>query len=70
MAAAIPHATLEMVPGATHYVWLATCNTLGRSVARQVCVDPEGLDRDALHQRTADDAAAFFDRTLAPAAHP
>ena len=70
VAAAIPHATLELVPGATHYVWLATCNTLGRTVARQVCVDPEGLDRDALHQRTADDAAAFFDRTLAAAAHP
>lgn len=64
VAAAIPKAELDLLPQVTHYTFLATCTLLGRNVARPVCVDPEGVDREAVHRRVAQDALDFFNRTL------
>jgi predicted dienelactone hydrolase len=65
LAAAIPHATLRLLPAPTgHYVFTATCTTAGRSARPGVCVDPPGVDRDAVHATTADLAEAFFARNL------
>ena len=63
IAAAIPGAELDVIPGATHYVFLAPCTLLGRMVARSLCRDA-AVDRVAVHARVGDDAVAFFDRTL------
>lgn len=40
---AIPNATLDVLPNATHYTFLPRCNLMGRLFARQFCVDPAGL---------------------------
>ena len=63
IAAAIPGAELELIPGATHYVFLAPCTTFGRLLAGALCRDP-AVDRRAVHDHVADAAVAFFDRTL------
>lgn len=64
VAALAPRAQLQLLPGVTHYTFLSTCNLLGRTVARQVCTDPEGVDRDAVHRQVSADALEFFNRTL------
>ena len=52
------------IEGAGHYVFLAPCPAALAQDAPQICTDPPGVDRAAVHRRIADDAAAFFDRTL------
>jgi predicted dienelactone hydrolase len=47
-----------------HYTFLARCNLLGRVVARSLCTDPAGIDREEVHRRVGADALKFFDRTL------
>ncbi|MFZ6745937.1 alpha/beta hydrolase family protein [Undibacterium sp. JH2W] len=63
-AANIANSTMQILPAVTHYSFLAECNTLGKMVARQVCVDPAGVDRAAIHQQVAADALKFFDDKL------
>ena len=60
LAAAIPHATLKLFQGAGHFVFFDTCTTVGRLVLRTVCVDPAGVDRDAIHAETVGLALDFF----------
>lgn len=57
------------VPGAGHYVFLAPCGEQFAAKMPQLCKDPEGVDRRAVHAAILDDARQFFDQTLrAPAA--
>jgi predicted dienelactone hydrolase len=64
VAALVPKAELQLLPGVTHYTFLSTCTLVGKTVARQICSDPEGVDRAAVHRQTGADTLAFFDRTL------
>jgi predicted dienelactone hydrolase len=49
----------RVVEGAGHYVFLAPC-----SFTEELCSDPAGVDRAAVHAQLARDAAAFFSRGL------
>lgn len=64
VAAAIPKAELEVLPDVAHYTFLATCNFAGLFAARRICVDPDGVDRDAIHRRVSAEAVEFFNRVL------
>ena len=63
-AAQIPHAKLTLLPGVGHYAFLATCGGLGHRVRPELCNDPPGIDRDAIHAKTAAMAVQFFDANL------
>jgi predicted dienelactone hydrolase len=52
------------VPGADHYVFLAPCSASLAANAPELCRDPEGIDRVAVHAQVAEDARAFFDKSL------
>jgi predicted dienelactone hydrolase len=55
---------LKMVPDAGHYVFLSPCS---RELARSepdLCTDPAGTDRTAVHRKIDADALKFFDKTL------
>lgn len=56
----LPRADVTRLPDAGHYSFLAPCSWRGRLFAKALCADPEGVDRQALHARTAADAARFF----------
>jgi predicted dienelactone hydrolase len=57
-------ARLKMVPNAGHYVFLSPCSQeLARSEP-DLCTDPPGTDRTAVHRKIDADALKFFDRTL------
>lgn len=64
IAKGIPGAKLERVPKGTHYMFLASCKPLGKIVAREICSDPNGVDRDKIQRQTADAAARFFNTAL------
>jgi predicted dienelactone hydrolase len=49
---------------AGHFVFLAPCPFVMRMLARQVCADPPGVDRVALHARMNAEIVDFFSRTL------
>jgi predicted dienelactone hydrolase len=76
IASAIPNAELEIIPNVGHYTFLAQCSLLGKVVARSLCTDPDGVDREDIHKRVSSDALKFFNRTLrgepvaSPAAGP
>lgn len=59
-------ASVALLPGVTHYAFLAPCTFAARWYASTFCRDPGGLDRAALHADTVARAGAFFDRQLAP----
>lgn len=60
----IPNAMLDVLPNVTHYTFLPSCNLIGRLFARQFCIDPTGIDRDATHIEVGSFAVQFFDETL------
>jgi predicted dienelactone hydrolase len=64
LARLIPRATLTLLPGVGHYTFLAACTEQGRRARPDLCTDATTVDREAVHQRTADSVARFFDRTL------
>jgi predicted dienelactone hydrolase len=64
LAKAIPHATLKLFPHAGHFVFVGTCTWVGRLVFRIPCVDPDGVDRDAVHAETIRLALDFFTANL------
>lgn len=57
-------ADVEMIDGASHYTFLDTCVPDAVDRLPLICKDGPGVDRDAVHARTAARAVAFFDRTL------
>jgi predicted dienelactone hydrolase len=64
-AANIPGAKLTILPGnVAHYVFLDTCTETGRKQLALLCTDGEGVDRDAIHAKTAALAVEFFRATL------
>jgi predicted dienelactone hydrolase len=67
LAAHIRHAKLAIYPGGVvHYTFLDTCSTTGMTQAPEICVDPPGVDRDAIHFMTIRRALAFFHGALKP----
>lgn len=66
VAGAVRGAGLLRVPGGTHYVFLSSCSPWGKLVARSLCSDPWGLDREQVHATVAADMADFFDQALRP----
>lgn len=60
---------IKMVPGAGHYVFLSPCS---RELAREepdLCTDPPGVDRAAVHRQINAAALAFFRKTLDVTSH-
>lgn len=53
-----------VLPGSGHYVFLAPCPPALARQAREICVDPPGVDRAALHARLNAEIEEFFRRTL------
>ncbi|MFT4197471.1 MAG: hypothetical protein QM601_06095 [Pseudoxanthomonas sp.] len=52
---------------ADHYVFLAPCGSALAEAEPQLCRDPQGVDRVAVHAQLQRDALAFFDDALKPA---
>jgi len=66
-AAQIPRAELHIFPGSVaHYVFLDSCSEAGRKTVPMLCVDAQGVNRDAVHADTVRRALQFFRVTLAP----
>ena len=66
-AAKIPRAELHIFPGSVaHYVFLDSCSEAGRKTVPMLCVDAQGVNRDAVHADTVRRALQFFRVTLAP----
>jgi predicted dienelactone hydrolase len=66
-AAKIPGAKLHIFPGnVAHYVFLDSCTQIGRKTVPMLCIDAQGVDRDAIHADTVQRALQFFRVTLAP----
>ena len=66
-AANIPGAKLHIFPGGVaHYDFLDSCTDAGRKTTPILCSDPKGVDRDAIHAKTAQLALDFFRTTLTP----
>lgn len=67
VASQIPGVRLTIYPGGVgHYTFLDTCVGAAKLQNPGLCVDRPGVDRDAIHTRTADRAVNLFDRTLTP----
>ena len=64
-AASIPGSDLTIFPGnVAHYTFLDSCTEAGRKTLPTLCTDGEGVDRDAIHAKTAALAVDFFNATL------
>jgi predicted dienelactone hydrolase len=64
-AANIPRSKLVIYPGGVaHYVFLDSCTDAARKSNPGLCTDAPGVDRDAVHKKTADLAIAFFAAAL------
>ena len=53
IAAAIPSASLEVLPNVTHYTFLPRCTLLGKLIVGQYCLDLNGIDRDVIHEQVS-----------------
>ena len=59
-----PLAGLRMVPNAGHYVFLSPCSAELTGEAPDICKDPPGTDRTAVHSQINASALAFFRKSL------
>lgn len=66
VAAVVPGASVHVLQGHSHYSFLSPCHENGRRLAAAICVDPEGLPREALHHQLRAEALDFFAKALAP----
>jgi predicted dienelactone hydrolase len=57
-------AGLEMVPDAGHYIFLSPCSPALAEEEPDICQDPAGTDRIAVHRRIDADALMFFENAL------
>lgn len=64
IANAVPNSRLMLLPGVGHYAFLAECTARGREVLPQLCQDPPGVDRRAVHERVAAMAVEWFREQL------
>lgn len=63
----IPGAKVTILPGGVgHYTFLDVCTPAGKKQFPPICLDNEGVDREAVHAQVAQMVADFFDRELAP----
>jgi len=62
-------AGIRMVPKAGHYVFLSPCSLQLAKEAPDICTDPPGVDRTAVHRQIDADALGFFRKTLWNATH-
>jgi predicted dienelactone hydrolase len=60
LAPRLSRATTERVPHAGHFVFLPESTEAGRRVAPALCVDPPGVDRQAIHAVTLTAARRLF----------
>jgi predicted dienelactone hydrolase len=56
----------HVVPRAGHYVFIAPCPELLAGIVPEICIDPEGVDRAAIHAAMEREVVAFFTAKLAP----
>ncbi len=64
-AAHIPGSKLVLLEGGVrHYEFLASCTAAGRQARPLLCTGKPGVDRDAVHEKTAAMAIQFFDAQL------
>jgi predicted dienelactone hydrolase len=55
-----PPVEVVHVANAGHFVFLNTCPFIMSLIAREICHDPTGTNRDEVHQRLIEDIASFF----------
>jgi len=67
LAKALPHAECVLVKGAGHFSFVTSFPMALKIVAGQAARDPDGFDRDALHEVMNREIVGFFNRTLRPA---
>jgi len=53
-----------VLEGAGHFVFLAPCSWTLALTAKQICTDPPGIDRAAIHEKLNSEMIAFFRRSL------
>jgi len=56
----------QLIEGAGHYVFLAPCPALLAFRIPEICKDPRGIDRAAVHAQLNAEMIDFFRRTLVP----
>ncbi|MFZ5443783.1 MAG: alpha/beta hydrolase family protein [Myxococcota bacterium] len=66
LSRALAHAAVTVLPGVGHYTFLSVCTPKGRRFVPQLCADPPGVDRDAVHTDVALRAQRFFEQALRP----
>ncbi len=59
-----PPAEVVHIVNAGHFVFIDSCPFIMSLIARDVCRDPPGTRRDAVHQKLIDDLAQFFTEAL------
>ncbi|WP_233805467.1 alpha/beta hydrolase family protein [Paraburkholderia sp. HP33-1] len=64
VAGFIPQATVTIVPGASHYTFMDVCEPEVMERLAPVCKDGPGVDRAAIHARTAAQVRDFFAATM------
>ena len=64
IARILPKARLTVLPGVGHFTFLPVCVSALAARMPDICADGPGIDRAAVHARTAGMAAAFFARAL------
>ena len=60
---------IKMIPKAGHYVFLSPCSPRLTQEAPDICIDPPGVDRTAVHGQIDANALAFFRKELLRSAH-
>ncbi|MEL6188032.1 MAG: alpha/beta fold hydrolase, partial [Myxococcota bacterium] len=60
----VPDASLDILPEVGHYTFLAPCTLRGRWLAPDLCREPGGANRRALHAEVSVAARTFFDAKL------
>jgi len=66
LARALPQAECVLVKGAGHFSFIASFPLALRIVGGEGARDPDGFDRNALHEVMNREIVGFFDRTLRP----
>lgn len=56
--------TLEVIPNAGHFTFLAPCSSQLAQSAPDLCIDNAEINRVALHQKINSEIADYFNRTL------
>ena len=68
IAGFMPQASVTMVPGASHYTFMDVCEPAAMERLAPICKDGPGVDRAAIHARTAAQVRDFFAAALPAAA--